>query len=234
MKIIVLVILFVVIAGFIGLQFINNNYQKHPYITLLKLGYICIIINIIVIIFINYSYREIKNIKGAKGPKGLRGVRGHQGKYASCAVCSRPPPPSIGSKYIEDIKDTVIIEKPLLPDRNLQNNWNNFYGIPVNIFSRRSRKMLLSNVYIVRINEQTYIFNSRNKGLSIDLETYNRKTKARFVSENYMPIKIIGQPDNFELLASSLNNNKISCNLQFPSVFECVGNKANLYVVPFS
>jgi hypothetical protein len=135
MNFLIYLLIFLTIAGIIIIRQVEIYFEDSSYKILIRFITIAIIINIIIFSFISSSFGVVKSRRGPQGPRGNRGDKGYEGIADNCAVCGKQTNDIAFDKLEERKRTDVIIQKPLLPDKNVSlDKWFDILGKYVKIY----------------------------------------------------------------------------------------------------
>lgn len=83
----IIISLCVLIAGIVGIQFLEKLFYGSSNLVSIKIFAISVLVNIVIFIFLIMSFRRVKFTPGKTGPTGNRGDRGSDGRDGGLSVC---------------------------------------------------------------------------------------------------------------------------------------------------
>jgi len=110
----IIIALVILIAGIVGLKFLDTLFAGSKNLTSIKLFGISIIINIIILIFIIMSFSKIKFQRGPQGPRGNKGIKGTIGIAGGLQVCNKTYETVQEKKSFERSLNYLDLKPPLI------------------------------------------------------------------------------------------------------------------------
>jgi len=83
----IMISLAVLIAGIVGIQFLEKLFYGSNNLLSVKIFAIAVLVNIVIFVFLLMSFRKVKFSSGKSGPTGNRGDRGTDGRDGGLSVC---------------------------------------------------------------------------------------------------------------------------------------------------
>lgn len=131
---IVLYLLIIMLIGSIIFLIVDKRIIDSDLKLIVRMGLLCIIINMLIFTFISSSFSIIKIRQGIIGPKGLSGSKGIIGVPGKCKMCE-PVPNTFGIEKNKNKSNEMIIpQKPLLSQMDLEDKKSGYYYIINQIF----------------------------------------------------------------------------------------------------
>ena len=83
----IVVSLIITICGVVFLQVMDRLFAGSQNLSIIRIFFIAILINIIILVFLIMSFSRIRIQKGPQGPVGNKGLKGYNGKPGGLQVC---------------------------------------------------------------------------------------------------------------------------------------------------
>jgi len=110
----IIIALCILIAGIVGIQFLDKLFMGSKNLNAIKMFALAIIINIIILLFILMSFSKIKFAQGDKGPQGNKGSRGAFGNNGGIDICDKKYQTAEEKKTFERANNYLDLKPPLL------------------------------------------------------------------------------------------------------------------------
>jgi len=85
----IVISLCILIAGLVGLQFLDKLFAGSKNLNAIHMFGITILINIIILVFLIMSFSKVNLAQGSQGPVGNKGEKGFEGSPGGLSVCNK-------------------------------------------------------------------------------------------------------------------------------------------------
>ena len=110
----IVVALIIAICGIVFLQVMDRLFTGSQNLSIIRIFFIAIIINVIILVFLIMSFSRIRIQKGPQGPIGNKGHKGSPGKPGSLQVCGIKYQTIEEKKTLEKALDYLDLKPPLI------------------------------------------------------------------------------------------------------------------------
>ena len=112
----IIISLCILVAGLVGLQFLDTLFAGSKNINAIRMFGITILINIIILVFLIMSFSKVKFMQGMSGPTGNKGARGSEGEPGGLSVCGKKYQTVEEKKIYEKSVEELDLKLPLIND----------------------------------------------------------------------------------------------------------------------
>jgi hypothetical protein len=112
----VIITLMIMIAGIVGMQFLDKLFAGSKNLMAIRIFAISITLNIVILIFILMSFSKIKFAVGPIGPHGNKGDRGLEGSAGGLIVCKPNARTAQEQKALKKSDQYLDLKPPYLED----------------------------------------------------------------------------------------------------------------------